>query len=95
MSIPTKNLDEDVIEDVGVPTTSGESGAGLVEAAFVDETEQDDTEGPVLVTDQLRKDMMTLSLVPRSRWQGLLHLDSIKVCDNTPHRCPRLIWNHC
>jgi U3 small nucleolar RNA-associated protein 21 len=95
MSISTKNLDEDVIEDVGVPTTSGESGAGLVEAAFVDETEQDDTEGPVLVTDQLRKDMMTLSLVPRSRWQGLLHLDSIKVCDNTPHRCPRLIWNHC
>ncbi|KAJ5767892.1 hypothetical protein N7533_000475 [Penicillium manginii] len=88
MSIPTKNLDEDVIEDVGVPTTSGESGAGLVEAAFVDETEQDDTEGPVLVTDQLRKDMMTLSLVPRSRWQGLLHLDSIKE-RNRPKEAPK------
>lgn len=85
MSVSTKNLDEDVIDEVGVPTTSGESGAGLVEAAFVDESEQDDTEGPILTTDQLRKDMMTLSLVPRSRWQGLLHLDSIKVCNiNTP-----------
>ncbi|KAJ5241925.1 uncharacterized protein N7469_000252 [Penicillium citrinum] len=88
MSISTKNLEEDVIEDVGVPTTSGESGAGLVEAAFVDSPEEDEADGPVLVTDQLRKDMMTLSLVPRSRWQGLLHLDSIKE-RNRPKEAPK------
>jgi U3 small nucleolar RNA-associated protein 21 len=80
MPISTKNLDEDVIEDVGVPTSSGESGAGLVEAAFVDAPEVDEADGPVLVTDQLQKDMVTLSLVPKSRWQALLHLDSIRVC---------------
>ncbi|OQE21705.1 hypothetical protein PENSTE_c011G03478 [Penicillium steckii] len=88
MPISTKNLDEDVIEDVGVPTTSGESGAGLVEAAFVDAPEEDEADGPVLVTDQLRKDMMTLSLVPRSRWQSLLHLDSIKE-RNRPKEAPK------
>ncbi|KAJ5110725.1 hypothetical protein N7532_001260 [Penicillium argentinense] len=88
MPVSTKNLDEDVIEDVGVPTTSGESGAGLVEAAFVDAPEQDETDGPVSTTEQLRQDMMTLSLVPRSRWQGLLHLDAIKE-RNRPKEAPK------
>ncbi|KAF3401863.1 hypothetical protein F1880_009713 [Penicillium rolfsii] len=88
MPIATKNLDEDVIEDVGVPTSSGESGAGLVEAAFVDAPEVDETDGPVLATDQLQKDMVTLSLVPKSRWQALLHLDSIRE-RNRPKEAPK------
>lgn len=79
MPVSTKNLDEGVVEDVGVPTTSGESGAGLVEAAFLDVPEEDEVEGPVLTTEQLQEDMVTLSLVPKSRWQALLHLDSIRV----------------
>jgi U3 small nucleolar RNA-associated protein 21 len=29
--------------------------------------------------DQLAEDMMTLSLVPRSKWQTLLNLDTIRV----------------
>lgn len=80
MPISTKNLGEDVIQDVSVPTTSGESGAGLVEAAFLNEPEEDEAEGPVLASEQLQRDMVTLSLVPKSRWQALLHLDSIRVC---------------
>lgn len=79
MPISTKNLDESVIENVGVPATSGESGAGLVEAAFIDIAEDDEAEGPVLATEQLQNDMMTLSLVPKSRWQSLIHLDTIRV----------------
>lgn len=77
MPISTKNHDEDIIDQV--PEISSENGAGLVEAAFADAEETDETEGPVLATDQLQKDMVTLSLVPRSRWQSLIHLDSIKV----------------
>lgn len=80
MPVSTKHLDEDTVEDAVVPTNSGESGAGLVEAAFLDAPESDETEEPVLATDQLRQDMMTLSLVPKSRWQALLHLDAIRVC---------------
>lgn len=79
MPVSTKNMDEDLIEDVGVPTTSGESGAGLVEAAFMEVPEADEAEGPVLTSEQLRQDMVTLSLVPKSKWQALVHLDSIKV----------------
>ncbi|KAJ5151783.1 hypothetical protein N7492_010078 [Penicillium capsulatum] len=88
MPISTKNLEEDAIEDAGVPTSSGESGAGLVEAAFVDVSEIDETEGPVLATDQLQQDMVTLSLVPKSRWQALLHLDAIRE-RNRPKEAPK------
>lgn len=79
MPVSSKNLDEDAIDNVNIPATSGESGAGLVDAAFLDALEDNEAEGPVLVTGQLQQDMVTLSLVPKSRWQALLHLDSIKV----------------
>ncbi|KAJ5885331.1 hypothetical protein N7495_009841 [Penicillium taxi] len=88
MPISTKNLDEDVIEDVAVPTSSGESGAGLVEAAFLDAPESDDAEGPVLATEQLQQDMLTLSLVPKSKWQALIHLESIRE-RNRPKEAPK------
>lgn len=89
MPVSSKNLDEDVVEDVGVPTTSGESGAGLVEAAFMDAPQDDESEEPVLATGQLEQDMVTLSLVPKSRWQALLHLDSIRVCGLLSASIPR------
>ncbi|EKV08509.1 SnoRNA binding protein, putative [Penicillium digitatum] len=88
MPVSTKNLDENVIENVGLPATSGEGGAGLIEAAFVNTTEQDEAEGPVLATEQLQHDMMTLSLVPKSRWQSLLHLDTIRE-RNRPTEAPK------
>ncbi|KAJ5692054.1 hypothetical protein N7462_001477 [Penicillium macrosclerotiorum] len=93
MPISTKNLDEDLIADVGVPTTAGESGAGLVEAAFLDTPELDDAEGPLPATEQLRKDMVTLSLVPKSRWQALLHLDAIRE-RNRPKEAPKAPKKH-
>ncbi|OQD66617.1 hypothetical protein PENPOL_c004G07655 [Penicillium polonicum] len=88
MPMSTKNLDENVIENVGLPATSGEGGAGLIEAAFVDTTEQDEEDGPVLATEQLQHDMMTLSLVPKSRWQSLIHLDTIRE-RNRPKEAPK------
>ncbi|KAJ5335447.1 Small-subunit processome Utp21 [Penicillium brevicompactum] len=88
MPISTKNLDETTIESISLPATSGEGGAGLIEAAFVEPTEEDETDGPVLTTDQLSKDMMTLSLVPKSRWQALVHLDTIRE-RNRPKEAPK------
>ena len=52
----------------------------LIEAAFEKEQMEDyHLENPSSNVNQLSGDMMTLSLVPRSRWQTLLHLDVIKV----------------
>jgi U3 small nucleolar RNA-associated protein 21 len=96
MPVSTKNMDEDLIEDVGVPTTSGESGAGLVEAAFMEAPgadEAEEAEGPVLTSEQLQQDMVTLSLVPKSKWQALVHLDSIKVRPLFQYVCDVLTKN--
>lgn len=88
--VPTRQISEKEIGQMLGPTSSGENGQGLVEAAF----EEDDQDGkdedgmaaPDL--DQLSADMMTLSLVPKSRWQTLLHLDLIKK-RNKPTEAPK------
>lgn len=87
MPVSTKNVNEDYIADIQVPTASGESGAGLIEAAFSETDEQGEIEGPVLSAEQLSREMVTLSVVPKSKWQTLLHLDVIKV--NTILSCVR------
>ncbi|EPE02223.1 wd repeat containing protein 36 [Ophiostoma piceae UAMH 11346] len=73
------------------PTVSGEGGINLLEAAF-DEDKSEDGEGedvaPAAQMDQLSTDMTTLSLVPKARWQTLLHLDLIKQ-RNRPREAPK------
>ncbi|GAB1197290.1 hypothetical protein APSETT444_006583 [Aspergillus pseudonomiae] len=76
--VSTRNLDEADVVDVGVPTISGETGVGAIEAAFLDDDQPSDTEGPMLSTEQLSRDMVTLSVIPKSKWQTMLHLDLIK-----------------
>ncbi|KAK4109529.1 Utp21-domain-containing protein [Canariomyces notabilis] len=90
--VPTRQISDKDIGQISEPTTSGEGGQGLIEAAFEadgaaeDEEQEDGVAAPVL--DQLSKDMMTLSLVPRSRWQTLLHIDLIKA-RNKPKEPPK------
>ncbi|KAI0395924.1 WD domain-containing protein [Xylariaceae sp. FL0594] len=88
--VPTKQISESSIARVAGPTASGEGGQGLIEAAFDDDDEEASDEDEVAAPslDQLSADMMTLSLVPRSRWQTLLHLDLIKK-RNKPKELPK------
>ncbi|PGH17535.1 hypothetical protein AJ79_01135 [Helicocarpus griseus UAMH5409] len=77
--VPTKHIDEDAIAEISAPTASGEGGAAILDAAFEEENGAEDSErAPVMPTEQLSSDMMTLSITPKSRWQTLLHLDVIK-----------------
>ena len=88
--VPTRQISQKEIASISGPTTSGEGGVGLVEAAFEEEAEDNEDDmlaAPTL--DQLSADMMTLSLVPKSRWQTLLHLDMIKA-RNKPKEAPKL-----
>lgn len=83
--VPTKPLREDEIIPAIAPTTSGERGQGMIDAAF---EASDDGEDPAdtsldfddsaAILADLDKNMQTLSLVPKSRWQTLLHLDTIR-----------------
>lgn len=89
--VPTRQISEESIQQISGPTASGEGGHGLLEAAFDEEVSQEGEEDEVAPPslDQLSTDMMTLSLVPRSRWQTLLHIDLIKQ-RNKPTEAPKL-----
>jgi U3 small nucleolar RNA-associated protein 21 len=86
--VPTRQISEKEIGRVSGPTTSGEGGQGLIDAAFEETTQADEDSVAAPSIDQLSTDMMTLSLVPRSRWQTLLHLDLIKK-RNKPQEAPK------
>ncbi|EGX94746.1 WD repeat containing protein 36 [Cordyceps militaris CM01] len=85
--VPTRQISEKEIAILRGPTVSGEGNEGMLEGAFEDEEE--DVDAVVAPTvEQLSSDMTTLSLVPKSRWQTLLHLDLIKE-RNKPKEAPK------
>ncbi|MCJ1458999.1 hypothetical protein MMC28_009376 [Mycoblastus sanguinarius] len=90
--VPTRLLQEDEITSAIAPTVCGESGQGMIDAAFEDddqeEEDQDMSYNALASTDQLSLDMQTLSIVPKSRWQTLLHLDTIRQ-RNRPKEPPK------
>lgn len=87
--VSTRQISEDAIANATVPTVSGEGGSALIDAAEEsqeEDEEQDTTIVPVM--DQLSDGITTLSLVPKSRWQTLLHLDVIRA-RNKPKEAPK------
>lgn len=87
--VPTRQISEKEIGQTAAPTVSGENSGGLLAGAFDDAEVEDEDSMPAPALDQLSADMMTLSLVPKSRWQTLLHLDLIKE-RNKPKEAPKL-----
>lgn len=88
--VPTRQISEKEIGLVSGPTASGEGSQGMLSGAFEDQEEDQDEDSAVAPDlDQLSSDLMTLSLVPKSRWQTLLHLDMIKE-RNKPKEAPKL-----
>lgn len=86
--VPTRQISEKEVGQITAPTASGESNGGLLAGAFDDdEMEEEEVVAPAL--DQLSAELMTLSLVPKARWQTLLHLDLIKE-RNKPTEAPKL-----
>ncbi|MCJ1281318.1 hypothetical protein MMC26_000637 [Xylographa opegraphella] len=80
--VPSRHIGDSDVLLADLPTASGEGGEGLLAAAFDDDpsaTDNDDNSDDTVPaqTEQLTAALTTLSLVPRSRWQTLLHLDTI------------------
>ncbi|KAF2085045.1 Utp21-domain-containing protein [Saccharata proteae CBS 121410] len=89
--VPTRHISDAEIAEIDAPTVSGEGGEGIVSAAYAEDNEElgsinDDTSAPSI--DQLNESITTLSLVPKSRWQNLLHLDLIRE-RNKPKEPPK------
>lgn len=73
------------------PTASGEGGQNLIAADNAEESEDEDIVDVLsdeTALDALSSDLLSLSLVPRSRWQNLLHLDLIRQ-RNKPTEAPK------
>ncbi|KAL8932811.1 MAG: hypothetical protein Q9216_006659, partial [Gyalolechia sp. 2 TL-2023] len=92
--VPTRMIKDDEIIEATLPTSSGEGGRGLLDAAFEESEDEieDDEDLPAQdmpsTIDTISKDLLSLSLVPKARWQTLLHLDTIKA-RNKPTEPPK------
>jgi U3 small nucleolar RNA-associated protein 21 len=80
LNLPPKHIDENDLTNIGKQTASDGLISGIIDAAFTSSVGDSDYSGVTTSREQLDGDMMTLSIVPRSTWQTLLHLDAIKVC---------------
>ncbi|KAL2866800.1 rRNA-processing protein UTP21 [Aspergillus lucknowensis] len=76
--VSTRNLNAGTILHANRPTSSGEGGVGIIDAAFERNYEQGDDDGPVVATEQLNQGLLTLSDIPKSKWQTWVHMDLIK-----------------
>jgi U3 small nucleolar RNA-associated protein 21 len=86
--VSTRQIKDSDIVAVNAPTASGEGGVALIEAAAEEEPEDEEDTTTVPIMDQLSDKITTLSLVPKSRWQTLLHLDVIRA-RNKPKEAPK------
>lgn len=86
--VPTRQISEDEIAMMSAPTASGEGGEDMIDAAEEEEAEEEEEETFVPTMDQLSEGITTLSLVPKARWQTLLHLDVIRA-RNKPKEAPK------
>ncbi|KAJ4382397.1 rRNA-processing protein utp21 [Didymella sp. IMI 355093] len=86
--VPTRQISETDVASVAAPTASGEGGENIVALAEEEGEEEEEDTTAVPVMDQLSDKITTLSLVPKSRWQTLLHLDTIRA-RNKPKEAPK------
>ncbi|KAF9696866.1 hypothetical protein EKO04_005071 [Ascochyta lentis] len=86
--VPTRQISDSDVATVSAPTASGEGGENIIDAAGEENEEEEEDVTAVPVMDQLSEKITTLSLVPKSRWQTLLHLDMIRA-RNKPKEAPK------
>jgi U3 small nucleolar RNA-associated protein 21 len=87
--VPARQIAPDDVVEMDTPTASGEGGEGAIEGAFEEADLEDENEDITPSTiGQLSADLVTLSLVPKARWQTLLHLDTVRA-RNKPKEPPK------
>jgi U3 small nucleolar RNA-associated protein 21 len=90
-NVPTRRISNEDIVDVDTPVASGENSEAVLEAAFEDDEQTSDADAEAALApsiDQLGSKLLTLSIVPKAKWQTLLHLDAIRT-RNKPKEPPK------
>lgn len=93
--VPTRHINAEELETIvsasskgQAPTASGEGGENLLLTAHEGDEEDDLDISVEDDIDQISSNLVSLSIVPRSRWQNLLHLDLIRQ-RNKPTEAPK------
>lgn len=81
--VPTRHIEDSDIVDLSMPTISGEGGVGIIDGALAGDDDEEEETGVYHTADQLSEKLLTMSMVPRTRWQTLLNLDVIRVSGST------------
>lgn len=84
--VSTRHTEEHEFATVLLPNVSGEGGSSLIDGAL--ETAELDPNQTYHLVDQIDKSLLTLSVGPRSKYQGILHVDIIKQ-RNKPKEAPK------
>lgn len=89
--ITEEDEERDGIASISMPNANGEGGVNIIESAVTEETEDDKTVNELsgyTTVDQLSKELITLSMLPRSKFNTLTHLEAIKL-RNKPKQAPK------
>jgi U3 small nucleolar RNA-associated protein 21 len=84
--VSTRNIEEEEFIDVSLSTVSAD--LSLLDGAFDEESEEDQHTNHYESLEQIDKELLTLSLGPRSKFTTLLNLDTIKQ-RNKPKEAPK------
>ncbi|KAJ3049083.1 hypothetical protein HK097_009887 [Rhizophlyctis rosea] len=77
-NLSLRNLGEEDVEERGLPGVAGGEEADEEDAAVEDGVEAPKEDGFLRTPQDLTDQMITLSSLPKSRWQNLLSLDAIR-----------------
>lgn len=78
-AVSTRHVDEEEFTTVLLPNVSGDGGLTMLEGALdLYETEDIDLDQVYQSVDQISEDLLTLVVGPRTKYQTILHLDTIK-----------------
>lgn len=86
--VSTRHIDEDEMQQIILPNSSGENGASILEGALEEDGEEEVHTNHYESVEQIDQDLITLSLGPRSKFNTLLNLDLIKQ-RNKPKEAPK------
>lgn len=88
--ITEEDEEKDGIETIEMPNVAGEGGANIIEGALDTNKDDDDVEnlGVYNTIDQLSEELVTLSMLPKSKFNTLTHLEAIKK-RNKPTQAPK------
>lgn len=89
--VSTRHINDDEIQTLNMPNVAGEGGATILEGAFgKEENDDEDSVRDFTSVTQLSKDLLTLSLLPKSKLNILSNLETIRERNkpNVPPKSP-------